>query len=287
MIKNNNLTKGIFCILISAFGFALMSFFVKLSGDLPVLQKAFFRNLIAGSIALIPVIKTNNLVRYPREKKDWIILFFRSIFGTIGLICNFFAVSHINLADASIIQRLSPFVIIILSYFIFKEKVTKKQILFIFLAFFGVVLVIKPNFVTFMSIGALAGLGTAFFSGVAYTCVRYLGMRKVSPEFIVSFFSIFSCVSVAPFVIYHYVPMSLYQVLILILVGITGAVGQFGVTYAYRYAAARSISIFDYSQIIFAGILGFFIFNEIPDIYSLIGYFLIVLSGFFINFIRK
>ena len=137
MIKNNNLTKGIFCILISAFGFALMSFFVKLSGDLPVLQKAFFRNLIAGSIALIPVIKTNNLVRYPREKKDWIILFFRSIFGTIGLICNFFAVSHINLADASIIQRLSPFVIIILSYFIFKEKVTKKQILFIFLAFFG------------------------------------------------------------------------------------------------------------------------------------------------------
>ncbi|MBU0278103.1 DMT family transporter [Gemella sp. zg-570] len=278
---------GIICILISALGFALMSFFVKLSGDLPVTQKAFFRNLIAVLIAFLPIIKKHNSIVYPKGKKSWLVLFLRASTGTIGLLCNFYAVSHLHLADASVIQRLSPFVIIILSYFIFKENVSLLQMTTISLAFIGVVLVIKPSFENFMSLGALAGLGTAFFSGFAYTCVRYLGKKNISAEFIILFFSVFSCLATFPFMLVNFKEMSYYQIMILLFVGITGAIGQFGVTYAYKYSSANKISIFDYTQIIFSGTLGFIFFNEIPDFLSLLGYLIIIAMGFILTFYKR
>lgn len=286
-MKDKNLKMGILCILLSAIGFSLMSFFVKLAGDLPVLQKAFFRNLIAGIVSMIPILSHIKYLVLPQNKKDWSILFLRSFIGTLGLICNFYAVSHINLADASVIQRLSPFIIIILCYFAFKEKVSKVQLLAIVIAFFGVILVIKPSLNLVSTIGSFVALLGSIFAGIAYTCVRYLGKKNISADFIVLFFSIFSCLFTLPSTIMDYKPMTIKQWLMLIMVGITGAVGQFGVTYAYRFSSANNISVFDYTQIIFAGLLGYVFFFEIPDIYSLLGYVLIVCMGILITFNEK
>lgn len=278
-MKKNNLTLGIICILASGISFSLMSFFVKLSGDLPIVQKSFFRNLIAGAIAIIPVLKNFKTIIYPDNIKNWGVLFLRSLLGTLGLLCNFYAVSNIHLADASVIQRISPFVILILSFLIFNEKMNNIEIISIILAFVGILLVIKPNFHNFISYGSLFALIGAFCAGGAYTALRYLGLIGISSEFIVFFFSMFSSISLLPFLIFQYEPMSTSQFLILILVGITGAGGQFGITYAYKFAAAKSLSVFDYSQIIFSGMLGYLFFLEIPDIYSILGYCLIFLMG--------
>ena len=92
---------------------------------------------------------------------------------------------------------------------------------------------------------------------------------------IVFYFSIFSCLSVVPYLILNFHPMTLEQLIILFLAGLCAAGGQFAVTAAYSYAAGRDISLFDYSQVVFAAILGFFVFQQIPDIYSWIGYFII------------
>ena len=73
--------------------------------------------------------------------------------------------------------------------------------------------------------------------------------------------------------------MSLNQCLFLLLAGISACIGQTGITKAYMYAPAKEISVYDYTQVFFAAILGFFIFDEIPDKFSFIGYFLIISAG--------
>lgn len=271
--------KGIAYILLSGLGFALMALFVKKAGTLPTLQKAVFRNLIAALITAFPLLKHSKQLVLPKNLHTWGILCLRVFFGTIGIILNFYAISTINIADASIIQKMAPFMILIFSYIIFKEKMTTFQISTILIAFIGVLFVIKPSVTHFISTGALAGLGGAISTGIAYTCVRYLGLQKISGEFIIFFFSLSSTIMLAPFLIVYYQAMTFSQILFLILAGIAAAIGQFGVTFAYRYAPAKIVAAFDYAQVIFAGILGALFLGEFPDFYSLMGYTIIIIVG--------
>lgn len=279
MNNNNNILKGIFCIIIAGFGFALMSLFVKLSGDLPSIQKGFFRNIIAVFISSIPLIKHWRVINIPRNNTGWLVLISRSVFGTIGLVLNFYAISHISLADSSIIQKLSPFIIIILSYIFFKEEMTRFQLFAIIIAFIGITLIIKPSGNNIISMGALAALLGALCAGIAYTCVRYLGTHNISGEFIIFFFSSLSSLMLLPYLILDYRTMTYYQLSMLILAGISATIGQYGVTFAYKFAAAKNISVFDYSQVLFSGIFGYMFFEEFPDFQSLIGYIIVISVG--------
>ena len=279
MNNNNNILKGIFCIIIAGFGFALMSLFVKLSGDLPSIQKGFFRNIIAVFISSIPLIKHWKVINTPRNNTGWLVLISRSVFGTIGLVLNFYAISHISLADSSIIQKLSPFIIIILSYIFFKEEMTRFQVFAIIIAFIGITLIIKPSGNNIISMGALAALLGALCAGIAYTCVRYLGTHNISGEFIIFFFSSLSSLMLLPYLILDYRTMTFYQLSMLLLAGISATIGQYGVTFAYKFAAAKNISVFDYSQVLFSGIFGYMFFGEFPDFQSLIGYVIVISVG--------
>ena len=278
-MNNNNILKGIFCIIIAGFGFALMSLFVKLSGDLPSMQKGFFRNIIAVFISSIPLIKHWRVINIPRNNTGWLVLISRSVFGTIGLVLNFYAISHISLADSSIIQKLSPFIILILSYIFFKEEMTRFQVFAIVIAFIGIIFIIKPSGNDIISMGALAALLGALCSGIAYTCVRYLGTHNISGEFIIFFFSSLSSLMLLPYLIFDYRSMTLYQLSMLLLAGISATIGQYGVTFAYKFAAAKNISVFDYSQVLFSGIFGYMFFGEFPDFQSLIGYIIVISVG--------
>jgi len=278
-MNNSNILKGIFCIIIAGFGFALMSLFVKLSGDLPSMQKGFFRNIIAVFISSIPLIKHWKVINIPKNKTGWLVLISRSVFGTIGLVLNFYAISHISLADSSIIQKLSPFIIIILSYIFFKEEMTRFQVFSIIIAFIGITLIIKPSGNNIISMGALAALLGALCAGIAYTCVRYLGTHNISGEFIIFFFSSLSSLMLLPYLILDYRTMTYYQLSMLLLAGISATIGQYGVTFAYKFAAAKNISVFDYSQVLFSGIFGYMFFGEFPDFQSLIGYIIVISVG--------
>ena len=279
MDKKNNILMGIFCIIVAGFGFSLMALFIKLAGNLPSMQKGFFRNIIAVGISSITLIKHWKSINFPKGKLSWSVLISRSVFGTIGLVFNFYAITHISLADSTIIQKLSPFVILILSYIFFKEKMTKFQMFAIVIAFIGVGFIIKPSGNGFISMGALAALLGAFCSGIAYTCVRYLGTHNVSGEFIIFFFSTLSTLLLLPYLIFDYRVMTMYQLYMLILAGASATIGQYGVTFAYKYAAAKNISVFDYSQVLFSGIFGFIFFNELPDLQSIIGYIIVISVG--------
>lgn len=272
----NQKYKGIICIISAAFFFALMSLFVRLSGDLPVFQKSFFRNLVAVVFAFFILKKDKSKVSL--NKGDWIGLLLRSIFGTIGVLFNFYAVDHLLLADATILNKLSPFFAVLMATFILKEKLKPFQFMTIIIAFCGALLVIKPGS-GILATPAIIGLLGGFAAGVAYTFVRSLGKRGVPGPFIVFFFSAFSCITIGPFMLFDFEPMTITQITYLLLAGLSAAFAQFSITAAYCYAPAREISVFDYSQIIFSALFGFLVFNQIPDLYSWIGYAIILLTA--------
>lgn len=264
-------------IILSAFFFACMNVSVRLAGDLPSVQKSFFRNLVAAIFAAIILLRKHTVPKV--QKSQWLPLFLRCTFGTLGILCNFYAIDHLLVADASILNKLSPFFAIIFSILLLKEKISPTQGLCVLLAFVGCLFVVKPGFHNAALIPALIGVCGGLGAGIAYTMVREMGTHGVKGPVIVFYFSCFSCVVVIPWIVFHYQPMTLQQLLTLLLAGLFAAGGQFTITAAYTYAPAGKISIFDYSQIIFATLLGFVLFSEIPDTYSLIGYALIILAS--------
>lgn len=262
--------KGIVYIIISAFCFALMNMFVRLAGDLPSVQKSFFRNFVAAIFACIMLVKNGGSFRCRRENLKYLIL--RAVFGTIGILCNFYAIDHLVLADASMLNKMSPFFAVLFSYLILKEKVTVPQALIVAGAFLGSMFVVKPTFSNMELIPSLLGLFGGICAGAAYTMVRKLGMMGEKGAYIVFFFSAFSCLVTLPWLVFDYHPMTAVQLMTLLLAGLSAAGGQFSITAAYCYAPAKEISVYDYSQIIFAAGLGLLVFGQIPDFLSWLGY---------------
>lgn len=277
--------KGIFCIILSSLSFAVMNLFVRLSGDLPSFQKSFFRNLVALVFAYLIIKKDHAKISY--KKENLLLLILRSTFGTIGILCNFYAVDHLVLADASMLNKLSPFFAILFSYLILKEKLKLYQILALISAFAGALLVVKPTGANMNLIPAMAGLCGGMSAGLAYTLVRQLGLRGEKGPFIVLFFSGFSCLVLLPLMLLSFQPMTPKQLLMLLGAGLGAAGGQFGITAAYCYAPAKEISVYDYSQIPFSALLGFLFFAQIPDTLSILGYFIIIATAVAMFFYSK
>lgn len=271
IVKDKRL-KGIISIMISAAGFAGMSFFVKLSGKVPVIEKAMFRNAVALVVAYI--IMRREGVSFYVEKKNRLPLFLRCFFGTAGLICNFWAIGYLKLGDSSILQKMAPFFSIVMSIFILQEKPNLTSIVSVLVALIGAAFVVKPG-QGLLGLPALVGLLGGFCAGTAFTFVRKLGTHGVRGAQIVFYFSFISSIALLPICLLQFRPLSAEQLLFLTGAGLCAAVGQIFVTKAYSYAPAKEISVFDYSQVIFSAILGFVILGELPDIYSFIGYALI------------
>jgi len=275
--KLSNRTKGIIFIIMSAFGFAMMSAFIKLSGDLPSFQKTFFRNSISVIVALTLIVKNKGSFFGKKDNQKLLIL--RSTFGTIGILLNYYAIDRLVLSDANMLNKLSPFFVIIFSAIFLKEKIKPNQFFALAVAFLGALFIIKPSF-SFEMIPALAGTLGGISAAAAYTCIRSLG-GKEKPDTIVFYFSLFSSIVTLPLIIISYKPMSIIQFTYLILAGIFASLGQFGITFAYKFAPGKEISIFDYTNIIFSAIISLCLFGVLPDYLSVIGYLIIFGSSLY------
>ena len=269
----NNDAKGIACILVAALGFALMTFFVRLSGDVPTMEKAFFRNAFAAVIACFTLIRSED--KFKIKKGCFRFIFLRCLFGTTGLLCNFYAIDHLPLADANMLNKLSPFFAIIASIPILKEKPTKIDIMTTVVAFMGVILIARPSGDMSM-IPALCGIWGGAGAGIAYTFVRLLGRKGERTSIIVLCFSIFSCMLSAPFMIFNFKPMEWWQLAFLIMAGVFAAIAQFSITSAYKFAPARKIGVFDNTQVVFSALLGIVFLAEVPELLRVAGYIIII-----------
>lgn len=267
---------GILYILLAAFCFSIMTLTIRLAGDLPVFQKAFFRNAIAAVIATVILARSEQGFKIKKGSMPSLVA--RASFGLMGIITNFWATDHLLLPDANILNKLSPFFAIIISVFILKEIPTKFEWGCVVFAFIGALFVVQPTS-GLASLPAFVGMFSGLCAGTAYVFVRKLGTHGERGPVIVFFFSVFSTVILCPLMIMTYEPMTIQQFLILLICGISAAGGQLCITAAYTYAPAKEISVFDYSQVMFAAIWGFIFFGEIPNLLSFIGYGIIIVTA--------
>jgi len=257
-----------------------MNVFIRYSGDLPTTQKVFFRNIIAAIVAIIILYNAKEKIKV--HKKSIPSLIARCVFGVIAMLCNFYAVDHLLLSDVTIIAKLGPFFTIIFCYIFLKEIPKTFQIVGILIAFSGVYFVANPAFNNNSFINYLIAITGAIAMGLAYTFLRSCLNKGESKSVIVFIFSFFSSIVCLPLLILYYHPMTTFQILMLLGAGLSAAAGQFGLTYAYYFASAKDVSIYDYSQLIWAAIYAFFLFNEPFILSSVIGYLIITFAAIYI-----
>ena len=274
MTAQINRKKGILLILASAFCFASMSAVSSIVGDVSAMQKMFFRSvLVAVVTAVVMKAKGQSFA----VKKDCLKLhFLRSLFGMLGVIGNYYGMSHMVLSDANTIMEMSPFFVIVLSAIVLKEKADAKQYAFIIMALAGVAFVIKPSAALLSNPTSLLVLGASICAGFAYMYVRALGAKGESGPVIVFVFSVFSAVACLPSMIINPPQLTARQILLLLLMGAFACLGQFTVTAAYRCAPGSEISIFDYSQVLFSALYGWIFYKQLADKLSYIGYVIII-----------
>lgn len=288
--STGNRAKGIWCILASAFGFALMAAAIRLCDDFggPVssFQKSFFRNLIALVLAASVYCRHRGGGSGMAACRSWT-LWLRAILGTCGIFANFYALSHIPIAEGQTLNKTAPFFTVAFAWLFLGERMSFRQMGALAVAFGGVLLIAKPGFAgeeTFpMAMGLLGGI----CAGSACACLRQLGLKGVDGAFVVLFFSAFSCLASIPFMVFGFDPMTAWQVLILLGAGGGAAIGQFGITAAYRYAAPRSIALFDYTSILFAALFGYVLFDQVPDALSVLGFAVIIFAAWFVLKTKK
>ena len=276
MIKNRYLL-GVFFIIFSAIGFSTLQMLVKLLPDVSLASKLFFRNIIITMITGF-VIKVRGL-KFDVEKEDRKLLSLRIVTGTISLAFSFYTLKFITLADSTILQKLSSVIMLVISHYFFDEKFTKYHLMGLITAFFGVVFIIKPVSSS-INIGYILAIFSAILTAISYSSIRAIGRRgNLDPMLIVFYFSLISCMVFLPFMLMSIPSITSRHLYLLIAIGIFGSIGQYGITFAYKFASSKEVGVFEYSQVIFSSLLGIVFLNEIPDIYSVIGYLLIVLAG--------
>ena len=272
--SEQSIKKGIIYIVTSAFFFSLMFLFIRLTGDVPTLQKCFFRNFFALVIAVVTMIKSKVSFKIGEGNTKYLVG--RSTAGLVGMVCNFYAIDKCRaISDASILNKLSPFFAIIFSVFVLKEIAGKFDWMAVVMAFVGALFVVKPTLSSEsmpMIIGAIGGMG----AGLAYTYVRKLGLRKENSMVVVAFFSGFTTLALIPNLIFNYTHMTSAQWVYLCLTGGAAALGQIFITKAYANAPAKEISVYDFSIVIFSAIWGVLFLEQVPDIFSVIGYVIII-----------
>ena len=263
----------------SALFFAIMTAFVKLAGDIPSMEKALFRNAVSLVISFSILKSKKQPLWGKRENRTFLLL--RAVTGAIGIILFFYSIDHLILADSSMLNKMSPFFVIIFARIFLKNPIKPFQISSLILALTGSALIIKPGFHFSSTLPAIVGITAAVLAGLTYTIVSYLG-NKESSFTIVFYFSLISTVACLPFIFIRPVLPTQIQLIYLLATGAAAAGGQFMLTAAYKYAPAGEVSIYQYAQIVFASILGIALFSELPDLFSLVGYVLIFSAGFHI-----
>lgn len=199
--------------------------------------------------------------------------------GSVSVFCNFYAIDRLLLASSNSLNKLAPFFAIVLAACFLGERIGRRQAVCMAVAFAGSLFLIVPSLDT-RGLPCLIALIGAATSGGAFVSLRALQRVGIlAPSVIVFFFSLTTTtIALVPSVLF-WTPMRAQQLLFLLLAGMACAIGQFALTYAYRYAAPREISLCDCTQIVFSGILGFYILDQVPSGESLIAYVLIVAAS--------
>ncbi|MEA2078132.1 MAG: DMT family transporter [Candidatus Marinimicrobia bacterium] len=265
--------KSVLLMTVSSLSFALMSLMVRMAGDLPLFEKVFFRNLISLIIVIIIILKNGDSFWGKKENRKYLIL--RSLGGLVGVMLYFYCIVDMNLSDGTMLNKISPFFVILFAALFLKEKLNKHQIIAAIIAFFASLLIIKPQF-DMVVLPAVMGFGSAIFAGFAYAIIRLLNIRGESSATIVFYFSLISFIVTLPGAVATFELPTTIQWVYLIGIGVFAGIGQIFMTESYRYSRASDIAPYKYFHVLFTAIIGIIFLGEFPDVMSLAGSVIII-----------
>jgi drug/metabolite transporter (DMT)-like permease len=276
-VRSDNCGLAIVMILLSGLSFSLVAVMVRMAGAIPIYEKVFFRSVVMLTAMGIVALRSreNPFARNPRMP----LLILRGLFGTTAMFLYFFAIERLTIADATVLNKLSPFFVAAFAVVFLKERLSRYIVPVLVVAFTGAALIIKPEF-SLEVLPAAGGLLSAAFSGAAYTVVRFL--RGDEPPYrVVLYFALVSvAVSVPPMMVNFVMPEGA-QWLYLLGAGVFATTGQVALTLGYHHAPATRVSIYVYAHIVFAFLLGLILWKEMPDPLSIVGTVMIILAAIY------
>ena len=269
--------------LLSAFAFSLMTVFVKLGG-----RRLPWQELVLARAAVTLVLSYASLrvAKVPPFGKHRGLLIVRGMFGFMGLSAVYYAVTHLPLAEATVIQYLYPPLTATLASVLLREPFERAVLVSMALGLAGLLLVAQPA-ALFGGIaapldagGLLAAFLGALFSACAYVTVRSLGQGE-HPLVIVFYFPLVALPASLLTAAGHLLWPQGWEWCWLILLGLATQVGQVSVTRGFASAAAGRMAAYSYVQVLFSGVWGALLFSERPSWLSLAGAFLIIAGALF------
>lgn len=273
---------------LSALGFALMSACVKYVSNygIPVFEIVAARAFVSLLISYADV-KRKGISIWGHNKP---LLLARGSVGTVALMCVYYAVTTLPLAEATILQYVHPIFTALLGVLFLKEHIQKSTMICIAFCLVGLFVMVQPGMSSgssnelpvFSVILALCG---ALGSSIAYVIVRKLSQTEDS-SVIIFYFPLVALPISSVLIWNDFVWPSLFLTMILILIGIFTQIGQYGLTKAMQTQAAGKASAYSYVQVVFSALLGVWVFNEMPSIWTYLGGGLII-TGALINVFGK
>lgn len=269
--------KGIILMILSSFSFSCMSVFVKLTSlKVTVPQQMFFRNFIS-MIIMLPAVFKDKSEQYKQFKNNILAICIRSLLGVLAVYTMFYATSSGTPGIVTAVNRLSPIVVIYLSAWISKERVSRKMIFPVAVSLLGIVLILSDySLDNYYSI-AYAFL-SAVFNGCAYTVLGYL-KGKVSSKTIVLCFSLFTTLVFASTLVIDHRTFDLKTWIEIMAIGVFAAIGQILVTEAYQVASVSDVAMHENWGTLFSIVLSILFFKDRYTLSMLGGSFLLVIAS--------
>ncbi len=260
-----------------------------LSEAVPLGQVVFFRSAFAifpllGFLIVqgqfLSALKTNHFKGH----------FLRCTLGLIAMFCAFATLRYLPIAEATTLSYLSPIILVILATFVLKERVSRRRWWGVALGLSGLLLMTLPSFSVDVNmrslIGIALGVASAIFIAVALLQVRKLTLQKEKTGTITIYFALSSTAISAFTALSGWVMPSAEQWAVLIGIGVIGGVAQLLMTLSFSYASASALAAYEYLSILWALILGYLFFEEVPGTFFWLAVPLI-LAGAIISKPRK
>ena len=279
MSKNH---LGVVYMIMSVLFFSFMDILIKITDEYAVGQVMFFR-AVFGLIPIFFLIPKNRLRDFYKTK-HFGLHFYRSFFGAIAMAAIFIGLRNLQLAEVTSLAFSGPIWVVIFSMIFLSEKIRTKRWVAVGLGFIGVLIISKPGFDNLNYYYIFPIIFCIGFAGVSIL-IRKLTLAGETVWLIAFYFSVASGLGgLATFPLGDWIMPTKYDLVLLILVGLLGGIANLTLTQSYKLAEVTLTTPLKYLSLVFAIIFGFYFFNEVPSINTLLGAGLIVISSGIIFF---
>jgi drug/metabolite transporter (DMT)-like permease len=270
---------GILWMLLTGLCFVAVTALVKYLGSrIPAPEAAFLRYLL-GLVFLIPVLRPILATRVTRRQH--VLFGVRGVLHALGVMLWFFAMTRISLAEVTAMNYVSPVYVTIGAALFLGEKLAFRRIAAVAFALIGAAIILRPGFRE-LNLGHLSMLGTTLVFAASYMIAKTLADEQ-NPAMVVGMLSLWVTVALAPFAAAVWVPPTLAELGLLFAVAFFATSGHLTMTLALRAAPITVTQPATFLQLVWAILLGAFVFNEAVDVWVILGGVLILGSVTFIT----